>query len=320
VRILGSTVEEIAQKKAGIFKKDTPALVGPGCPVEVMRKVAIKNGNSEMFYTLNEAIVKYGVPKEMLMLKYSASDATAGKIKTETDATEVVVDDPDAINTDLCMTALHILKVHHKGKFCAPEVWTPSAFEGLRKRAPCRWEVHKWKNSVKGEIEVVLDVGHNPAAILSLMQKIQTQYLTPPSAINSSNSSSEKCKWKKRNVYVIQAMSRDKDVRKCMQNILTVIPGDRIHFTSSSNWRAMTREDLDKIYREETGSGMTQLAPAISADAGVGMNASETIKRVFELAAEATTEDTEGTRADTDTGIGEGEGGHCSVVVICGTG
>ena len=35
-RILGSTVEDIAQKKAGIFKSGVPALVGPGCPTSVL--------------------------------------------------------------------------------------------------------------------------------------------------------------------------------------------------------------------------------------------------------------------------------------------
>ena len=43
-KILGNTVEEIAQKKAGIFKSNTYALVGPGCPNNVIevRYVYIK--------------------------------------------------------------------------------------------------------------------------------------------------------------------------------------------------------------------------------------------------------------------------------------
>lgn len=34
-RILGSTVEEIMQKKAGIFKSGRDAIIGPGCPMQV---------------------------------------------------------------------------------------------------------------------------------------------------------------------------------------------------------------------------------------------------------------------------------------------
>ena len=33
---LGGTLESIAFHKAGIFKPNTPALVGPGCPMHIM--------------------------------------------------------------------------------------------------------------------------------------------------------------------------------------------------------------------------------------------------------------------------------------------
>ena len=34
-RILGDTIEQIALEKGGIMKKDSPALVGKNCPLEV---------------------------------------------------------------------------------------------------------------------------------------------------------------------------------------------------------------------------------------------------------------------------------------------
>ncbi|CAM9458112.1 unnamed protein product [Ectocarpus sp. 12 AP-2014] len=43
-RILGDTVEQIALEKAGIFKPGVPALVGDGCPVDIMRGVAESRG------------------------------------------------------------------------------------------------------------------------------------------------------------------------------------------------------------------------------------------------------------------------------------
>ena len=36
-RILGSTVEEIMEKKAGIFKHGKDALIGPACPIHIAR-------------------------------------------------------------------------------------------------------------------------------------------------------------------------------------------------------------------------------------------------------------------------------------------
>lgn len=36
-RILGPTIEAICEKKAGIFKSNTPAIIGPGVPLEVAK-------------------------------------------------------------------------------------------------------------------------------------------------------------------------------------------------------------------------------------------------------------------------------------------
>ncbi len=35
MRFLGNTLEDICEKKSGIFKKDTPALIGPNVPFSV---------------------------------------------------------------------------------------------------------------------------------------------------------------------------------------------------------------------------------------------------------------------------------------------
>ena len=74
-------------------------------------------------------------------------------------------------------------------------------------------------------------------------------------------------------------MSRDKDVRTCLHHVLAVIPHDHIHFVQvrrvcvyarflsllgfiglfffvfaqSKNFRAISREDLQQLFREETG-------------------------------------------------------------------
>ncbi|CAN0208450.1 unnamed protein product, partial [Discosporangium mesarthrocarpum] len=36
-KILGDTIEKIATDKAGIFKPGVPALVGDGCPIQLLR-------------------------------------------------------------------------------------------------------------------------------------------------------------------------------------------------------------------------------------------------------------------------------------------
>lgn len=37
MKILGDTIEKIGREKAGIIKPFKPALIGPGCPMDVMK-------------------------------------------------------------------------------------------------------------------------------------------------------------------------------------------------------------------------------------------------------------------------------------------
>jgi len=75
-------------------------------------------------------------------------------------------------------------------------------------------------------------------------------------------------------------------VRTCLRSILQAVPGSRVHFAQSTNWRAMPREDLDRLYREETGQGMPDLPGAGEEGEGGGeCSTRATIRRVLHLAA-----------------------------------
>lgn len=37
MKILGDTIEKIAFEKAGIIKKNKPVIVGPGCPMDIIK-------------------------------------------------------------------------------------------------------------------------------------------------------------------------------------------------------------------------------------------------------------------------------------------
>lgn len=89
---------------------------------------------------------------------------------------------------------------------------------------------------------------------------------------------------------MIYAVSRDKDIRSCVQIIAQALPADHIHFAQSKNWRAAAVEGLEAVFKEETGQ---QLEHSVDADAAA------TVERVLVMAAQ------------------EAPG---SVVVICGTG
>ncbi len=48
-KILGSTLEEIARVKAGIMKPSRPVLLGPHCPLEVLREEARRRDAGSVF-------------------------------------------------------------------------------------------------------------------------------------------------------------------------------------------------------------------------------------------------------------------------------
>jgi len=288
-RILGATVEEIATKKGGIFKQGVDALVGPGCPMDVLRRIAAERGAN-----LHEL--------ESEDMVFSCTPAT-----DETQPAELI--DTDALNADISRKALILLRAQGN-VFASLEPDSESIHLILRQsRPPCRWEVHHVTVSLPSRedispvkppkaasVQVVLDVGHNPAAVGALMKRIKRDFVG-------------------RNVHVLYAMSRDKDVRTCLRSVLAATPYKHIHFAQSSNFRAISKDELAVIFRQETGEELPDLEAATSwltvAELTADTTAAseqlvaesaplrETMTRLFALAAS------------------EGED---SVVVICGTG
>lgn len=264
-RILGSTVEEIGTKKAGIFKRDVPALVGPGCPMEVMNRVASSRGAHLL--TLQEASSRYGLwtPQGVVAVciesectssstavTTTVTAAAAAALTTAANAAVaptdgVVEEDTDIVNAQISYAALCVLSHTQlalgRKAFCVvadglavPTVHSP-VHRSLCTRPPCRWEIHQVKVAVGSStvpVTVVLDVGHNPAAVAALSRRIRQQYSDRP-------------------VRMLYAMSRDKDVRTCLKQVLGVVCASRIHFAQSTNFRAVSKEELSRIYHEESG-------------------------------------------------------------------
>ena len=83
----------------------------------------------------------------------------------------------------------------------------------------------KGVNSGEVAIEVVFDVGHNPAAIAALVERIKREYGGHNS--DPSSKSESEIHW---NVRMVYGVSRDKDAAACLAALLTVIPPQHIHF------------------------------------------------------------------------------------------
>ena len=276
VRILGSTVEEIGAKKAGIFKSGVPALVGPGCPLEVMAAVARDRGTPLL--TLQQASDKYGPWAAAPSSSSSSSSSSSGSASTAAPADD---EDTDVLNGRLSHAALCILRETQlalgRAAFAVVDVASEAVTRALLARPPCRWEHHRVPVNVPGgaapvPVTVVLDVGHNPAAVAALCARVRREF---PG----------------RNVRMLYAVSRDKDARTCLKQVLGAIQPSHIHFAQSSNFRAASQEELGRIFREELGHEYTH---HIAAD-----SVRDLVAKVIARAA--------------------AEGGD-SVVVVCGTG
>ena len=149
---------------------------------------------------------------------------------------------------------------------------------GCNLRPPCRWEeflvrvtgglkianirIDSVCGSVlepkEGLVKVILDVGHNPAAVSALMKRVKKQFIDQGAAVR-----------------VVYAVSKDKNIQECVRAIVKNVPPDRVHFAKSTNWRAASHEELHRVFKEETGGlGVTDLGEDC-------VNPSDTIKRGF---------------------------------------
>ena len=151
-KILGDTIELIAMEKAGIMKPGVDVLVGPGCPIELLRKEAKRVGSP--FYTIHD-ILK---PEELL---YNDIDKD---------------NDIDDLNTDISRAALRMLK---KKNAILSLFDNEKMEEGLVVRPPCRFEIFNQKINLHDgivDVPVIFDIAHNDDAIIALVKKIKYKY------------------------------------------------------------------------------------------------------------------------------------------------
>lgn len=179
---------------------------------------------------------------------YSPNPPSLSSTTPVTSSTTLI--DTDDINSCLTFAALYLLK--ERNIFGKLDLLDPLFVDALHRRPPCRWELHKYSISTQasGEngcedelrnVDVVLDVGHNPAAIEALVRRIKRDF-------------------DGRVLRILYGVSRDKDYRKCLRSILSLTSHDRIHFAQSSNFRALSTSELGAIFLEETGHEMTPLS------------------------------------------------------------
>eukprot|EP00903_Cladosiphon_okamuranus_P018384 g16910.t1 len=247
-RILGDTVEEIAAEKAGIFKPGVPALVGEGCTaMEVLQGVAESRGCP--FYPGGTEAAPVGI----LAARPAPPPPSAA------DTADLV--DFDEQNTRLAKAALTLLGRSNPDL----RVDEDALRRGVSQRPPCRFEVVEvhpkeaasaaatqqqqqggdaalstdrggGEGAGRGPspVTVVLDVAHNPPAIVKFFEKVAREY--PGSRLR-----------------VVAAFSGDKDSKVCLETVLKHAAPERIHLAEASTRRAASASVLASTLSELSG-------------------------------------------------------------------
>ncbi len=232
MHILGRTLPEIAREKAGIFKRDVPAIS--------------TEQTSEVEQTLREVAETVNAPLRMINKEIefsrrfaaSASMAPHARICLLTETSQFMhlpvplPGEHQALNCGLALAAIDVLK---GSGFEFPEI---ALHEGLAAtQAPGRMEL-AWRQP-----RILLDGAHNPAAICAFM-RCAGAYMPYDSMI------------------CVFGCCEDKDIPAMLDQL--ALGGDKLIFTRAKNTpRAADPDELHQMFSERSGK-MSQVAPTLS--------------------------------------------------------
>jgi len=235
---LGDTIELIAVEKAGIIKGGAPVLVGPHCPHDTIRECAVEKAASGY---------------------YMCGDVLGGAKDVNVDVDDGGYVDYDIENAMIARAALKILEMNgdSQGQKLFPfPIAEEILSQGLGQRPPCRFEEMTVPGpSLTGKmVKIILDVAHNPDAMVHLVKKLQATYPEMKKA------------------RIVAGFSADKDLKMCGSALLDYV-GDasRLHLVEAAHPRAAKLEDMleakpalgDSNFDEGDRSITTQIESAL---------------------------------------------------------
>jgi dihydrofolate synthase/folylpolyglutamate synthase len=228
---LGNTLAKIAEEKAGIFKKDIPALTVVQDPeVEpVLRRIAEKVGAP--FDVAGKSIeFSYRFESSRMLGPHNRVCLTTSASKFEHLAVPLI-GEHQAVNCGLALSVIDRLKAR------GFQINDMKAMEGLAKtRIPGRMEM------VNQTPRVIVDGAHNAASLDAMMRAIG-QHIPYDSMV------------------VIFGCCADKDVAGMLER--STSGADKVIFTKVNNIRTADPEELAARYVELYGK-MAQVAPTLA--------------------------------------------------------
>lgn len=184
-RILGDTVELIAAEKGGIIKEGRPVLVGPHCPQDVLQQCA-REKNAGRYYNPGSILKDYR---------------------------DFDIADYDEENSRIAKAALILLK--NENPDLLHDLTEDVIDDAITIRPPCRFEQVQREDG----LTILLDVAHNPPAMIYLVEKLRTTY--PDSQFR-----------------FVAGMSSDKDIGQCSRTLLSIADPEQIHLVEAAHPRA----------------------------------------------------------------------------------
>lgn len=247
---MGNTIDLIATKKLGIIKDNGLVLIGPTVPYDIAQAMAMKQHAT--LYSFDTTWTAYAPILQAYGLTSAQSPLPPNEVSKKFN--------PDTLNTALALLLLCLLSQHqsfnhqlmmlqtlqqHLSVLLFTKQSSQSLYNAIWSRPPCRWEVHslpyccpshhdRQQQQKQQVVEMVLDMGHNPPAIQSLLERIEQTYPVDQYI-----------------VHIIFGMSRDKDVHRCLQLVGQSIPSHRIHFVQSDYYRALSTTQLQQTLAEQ---------------------------------------------------------------------
>ena len=242
VHQLGDTPAKIAVEKAGIFKRDIPAISVSQLPEvkRVLRKSARESGANLMF-TGEDIDFSYRVESSRTNGCHARICLTTPRSRFE-HLPVPLLGEHQALNCGLALAMLDQLKL--KGY---SQISDEKAIRGLSSvYIPGRMEI------VHRDPRILLDGAHNAASIQALMRAIG-QHIPYDSMV------------------MIFGCAADKDIQGMMQQIST--GADKVIFTrAASNPRAARPEDLAEMYEQCSGR-VAQVTESLRSAMRIALNA-----------------------------------------------
>ncbi len=223
--ILGDTLEQIAHEKAGILKRDVPAVSGvsareqPG-PARVIRRVARERGARALYERGRDFHVHVHVHVHVEAPKDGDGDPFAVETwaRRYERLTLPLLGRHQRLNAAVAVAALEALR--EATGLPITEEHVRSGLQGVRLRG--RIEV------LSEDPLIVLDVAHNPSSLRALRETLQARF-------------------PRRRVALLLAMSADKDLKGSLREILPI--AERAVFTVTGQPRSASPHELLRLAR-----------------------------------------------------------------------